>query len=81
MATTSAIDESGDVTGDLEAQLTRHEAIWAGLYGPPRAKELVEEVRAHLASDSSIELSALVAELDPDDEDWEEGGLARPGVG
>ena len=70
------------MTGDTEAALDRQEMIWGGLYGPPRAKEMVAEARARLAADPDLDLSTVVAALDPeDDEGDDEAGLSRPGVG
>ena len=62
---------------ELERQLT----IWAGLYGPARAGEMVSELRARCEADPDRSVRDLAAEMDPDDDDWEEGGLSRPGVG
>ena len=65
-------------TDPFERQL----AIWTGLYGPAQAEALVEELRRRVAAEPDRPLAELVAELDPDDDDdWEAGGLSRPGVG
>lgn len=66
---------------ELEQQLARQETIWAGLYGPIRAGELVSVLRRRLGEEPAADIAKLVDELDPPDEDWEEGGLSRPGVG
>ncbi len=72
---------SDDPGTDRAPELDRQLAIWTGLYGPMRAGELVAELRDRLADEPDRPVAELAAELDPDDEDWEEGGLARPGVG
>lgn len=66
---------------ELEQRLARQETIWAGLYGPPRAAELVAQLRRRLEKEPDADLAMLVNELDPPDEDWEESGLSRPGFG
>ena len=69
------------MSDDLEARLSRQQMIWSGMYGPVRADELVAEARDRLAADPQLDLAAVVKELDPDDEDTDEAGLSRPGVG
>lgn len=62
-----------------EGRLDRQEQIWAGLYGPPRAKALVTEARAALADDPEADVDRLLAELEPqDDIDTDEAGTMRP---
>jgi hypothetical protein len=65
----------------LEAKLNRQLSIWTGLYGPSRAEQLRDELASRLTQNPAAAMAALVAELDPDDEDWEESGLHRPGFG
>jgi hypothetical protein len=69
------------VPDDLDAKMDRQLTIWTGLYGPARAAELRRELASRLTQDSTADLAAIVAELDPEDEDWEESGLHRPGFG
>jgi hypothetical protein len=69
------------VTDDLLPQLDRQQTIWTGLYGPQRAQQLRDELEARLSADPDTDLADLVAQLDPEDEDWEESGLHRPGFG
>lgn len=69
------------MSDDLEARLSRQQMIWSGMYGPVRADELVAEARDRLAADPQLDLAAVAKELDPDDEDTDEAGLSRPGVG
>lgn len=65
-----------------DEQIDRQLAIWTGLYGPARANDMTEELRRRAADDPGRALAELVAEIDPDDDDdWESGGLSRPGVG
>ncbi len=67
---------------ELVKGLDRQLTIWSGMYGPARAAALVDELRSKaLADESGRSLADLAREVDPDDEDWEEGGLSRPGVG
>ena len=72
MADTAAIDKA----------LIRQEQIWGGLYGPPRAAELVAEARRRLTDDPEAEIDAVLRALDPDDDiDADEAGTYRPAVG
>ena len=67
------------MTSQHEAKLNRQEQIWAGLYGPPQAKALIDEARAALAADPDADLDAILADLEPADEiDTEEAGTMRP---
>jgi len=62
-----------------DARLDRQEQIWAGLYGPSRARALVEEARAALAADSDADIERILTELEPvDDFDADEAGTMRP---
>jgi len=79
---TSSPSSDPDVDPELEKALDRQLAIWTGMYGPAKAAELVAELRARAtAAENDRTLADLAREVDPDDEDWEEGGLSRPGVG
>lgn len=69
------------MTTDLEAQLQRQQTIWTSLYGPAKAQDLADQLRAQMTADPKADLAAVVAALDPEDEDWEESGLSRPGFG
>lgn len=69
------------MSDDLEPKLTRQLAIWTGLYGPAKAESLTEELRVRMTADPDADVAGVVAALDPDDEDWEESGLSRPGFG
>ena len=69
------------MSDDVEKQLTRQQMIWEGLYGPPQAAEMVARAREALAADPSLDVADVLAGLDPDDEDLDDGGLSRPGVG
>jgi hypothetical protein len=83
-AASSSSSSAGDPAGEaaLEKALDRQLAIWTGMYGPAKATELVSELRSRaIADETDRPLADLVREIDPDDEDWEEGGLSRPGVG
>ncbi len=66
---------------DIDTKMDRQLTIWTGLYGPTRATELRREFPSHLVQDPTADLAAIVAELNPEDEDWEESGLHRPGFG
>ena len=81
MTSTSSTD-SPSPDPELEKALDRQLAIWTGMYGPAKATELVAELRNRAEADENDRpLADLAREVDPDDEDWEEGGLSRPGVG
>ncbi|MGI9615588.1 MAG: hypothetical protein ACR2QO_21930 [Acidimicrobiales bacterium] len=78
----AATSDPADVDAAMEKGLDRQLAIWTGMYGPARATEMVAALRARAtADDNDRPLVDLAKEIDPDDEDWEEGGLSRPGVG
>ncbi|MGB5757281.1 MAG: hypothetical protein WBM50_10230 [Acidimicrobiales bacterium] len=62
--------------------LARQEQIWAGLYGPPGAADLVAKVREARSSDPAGDINAIIRSVEPDDEgDPDEAGTMRPGVG
>ncbi|MGI9595796.1 MAG: hypothetical protein ACR2QK_06535 [Acidimicrobiales bacterium] len=64
---------------DIDARLDRQEQIWGGLYGPPRARELVEEARARLAAEPTATVDSVLLALEPpDDIDADEAGTMRP---
>ena len=72
-------DQEPELDPKLAKGLDRQLAIWTGMYGPARAAELVAELRGKaLADENHRPLADLAREVDPDDEDWEEGGLSRP---
>lgn len=66
-----------------EREFSRQEQIWAGLYGPPRAAELIAAARALRAEKPDADLKALLRSVEPDDDEDEADaiGIARPGVG
>ena len=67
---------------EIDKALTRQELIWGGLYGPPKAAELVAEARRQLEADPGAEIAEVLQALDPDDEiDADEAGTYRPAVG
>lgn len=63
-----------------EAEYARQEQIWAGLYGPPTAAELIAKARAVREGDSSTPIRDILASVEPshDDEDLDEAGTMRP---
>lgn len=69
------------MTDDLDALLNRQQMIWAGMYGPARADEMVAAARQRITTDPGLDPAAVFRALDPDDEDSDEAGLSRPGVG
>jgi hypothetical protein len=70
------------MSDDLEGRLSRQQMIWAGMYGPARADDMVAEARRRLDADPGLDVAAVVAALDPDDDDDDDAaGLSRPGVG
>ncbi len=68
---------------DDEKQLARQEQIWAGLYGPPGAADLVAKARELRRSEPDLDIRQvlLAVEPDDDDDDVDEAGTMRPGVG
>ncbi len=63
------------------ARLDRQEQIWAGLFGPARAGELIEQARAKIGSDAGVDLEAVLRSMDQalhDDDDADEAGTMRP---
>jgi hypothetical protein len=69
------------MTDDLDARLNRQQMIWAGMYGPARSDEMVAAARERLTADPGLDPSVVFKALDPDDEDTDEAGMSRPGVG
>ncbi len=70
------------VDADVEKVLIRQELIWGGLYGPPRAAELVADARRQLEADPGLDPAEVLRALDPDDDiDADEAGTYRPAVG
>ncbi len=66
----------------IEQALSRQEAIWGGLYGPPRAADLVAEARERHAARPDADIAEILRSLDPDDDiDPDEAGTYRPAVG
>ncbi len=66
---------------DVEAVLNRQEQIWGGLFGPPRAREMIEEARGRLAADGGADINAIVKSIDAElheDDDPDEAGTMRP---
>ena len=63
-----------------ESEYVRQEQIWAGLYGPLTAAELVTKAKAVRESDSSTPIRDIFAAVEPshDDEDPDEAGTMRP---
>lgn len=67
---------------EAERALVRQEQIWGGLYGPPRAAEMVAEARRRLADDPEADVADIVRSLEPEEEiDADEAGTYRPAVG
>lgn len=65
--------------GTNDARLDRQEQIWAGLYGAPRARTLVENAREALGADPDADIERILAELEPvDGFDTDEAGTMRP---
>lgn len=65
----------------IAAALDRQEQIWAGIYGPPRARELIAQARARLSADPDADVTAVLAAIDAglhDDDDLDEAGTMRP---
>ncbi len=67
---------------EIDKALVRQEQIWGGLYGPPRAAEMVAEARQRLTADPEAEIDAVLRAIEPsDDIDTDEAGTYRPAVG
>jgi hypothetical protein len=66
-----------------ESEYTRQEQIWGGLYGPPQAVELLAQARDYRAEHPEMDIREVFKAVEPSDEDDDpdEAGLARPGVG
>lgn len=69
------------MTTDHDNEVDRQLMIWSGLYGPAKAAEMAAALRERLRAEPDADVASVVAELDPEDEDWEESGLSRPGFG
>ena len=68
---------------DIDAELNRHEQIWAGLYGRARAAEAVERARDVMQGSPDTSVKQVLADLDADlakddDDDIDEAGTMRP---
>ena len=64
---------------DIDGELARQEQIWAGLYGPPEAKRLIDLARERLQADPDADVRALLRSMEPsDDFDEDEAGTMRP---
>lgn len=66
---------------DVEAALDRQQQIWAGMYGPSRAGELIDEARARLAQDGEADVASILRSIDDGlhaDDDLDEAGTMRP---
>lgn len=64
-----------------EAAFNRQEQIWAGLYGPGRAQELIELARTRIGDGGDDEVAAVLRSIDADlhgDDDLDEAGTMRP---
>ena len=62
-----------------DARLDRQEQIWAGLYGAPRARTLIEKAREALETDPGADIERVLGELEPvDGFDADEAGTMRP---
>lgn len=62
-----------------EAEYVRQEQIWAGLYGPPTATELIAKARAVRESDTTSPIREIFRAVEPaDDGDVDEAGTMRP---
>jgi hypothetical protein len=66
-----------------EPEYARQEQIWGGLYGPPQAAELITAARAHREQHPDMPIREVFAAVEPSDadDDPDEAGMARPGVG
>lgn len=69
-------------TAEIDEALNRQEQIWGGLYGPPRAAELVAAARQHLTAEPEADIAEVIRSLEPDEDmDADEVGTYRPAVG
>lgn len=67
---------------EIDKALTRQEQIWGGLYGPPRAAEMVAQARQRLTADPGADIAEVIRAVDPEDDiDADEAGTYRPAVG
>ena len=73
--------DDGWVSTDHAKEVDRQLMIWSGLYGPAKAGEMAAALRERLEDEPDANIATIVAQLDPEDEDWEESGLSRPGFG
>ncbi len=65
-----------------EGAFNRQEQIWASLYGPAQAAELLAKARAARLTDTDADLKDIFTSVEPgDDDDDDDAGLSRPGVG
>jgi hypothetical protein len=62
-------------------EYARQEQIWAAMYGPAGAADLLEKARVHRASHPDMAIREIFREVEPSDDDSDEAGLSRPGVG
>lgn len=64
---------------DDDKALNRQEQIWAGLYGPSTAAELVAKVRTARQGDADAAVADLIRAVEPEGEDdLDEAGTMRP---
>ena len=62
-----------------EAEYVRQEQIWASLYGPPTAAELIAKARTMRETDTSSPIREIFAAAEPEEDgDIEEAGTMRP---
>lgn len=62
-----------------DRELTRQEQIWAGLYGPATAAELVAAARAMRVDKPDADIREIVRSVEPEgDDDTDEAGTMRP---
>ncbi len=74
--------QADSTNAEDEKALARQEQIWAGLYGPPGAADLVAKARQARRNDPAGDITAIIRSVEPDDEgDPDEAGTMRPGVG
>lgn len=65
-----------------KSEYARQEQIWAAMYGPAGAADLLKKARVHRASHPDMAIREIFRAVEPsDDDDPDEAGLARPGVG
>ncbi|MFT7598081.1 MAG: hypothetical protein ACI8TP_001002 [Acidimicrobiales bacterium] len=69
--------------GSENLDFDRQQQIWTGLYGPSTSADLVEKARQHRASHPDLAIREVFRAIEPSDEDDDpdEAGMARPGVG